>query len=72
MERLESVLIKVLRVEDVQEDQTMETVPAWDSLSHMDLIASIESEFEIRLTGDEIAEMTSFDAIRRIVGKYIS
>ena len=32
---------------------------------------TIEDEFKIQLTGDEIAEMTTFSSIRTIVGKHI-
>lgn len=49
------------------EDWTMDTVAEWDSLRHMDLIGSIEQQHDIELTFDEIVEMRSFDAIRKIL-----
>lgn len=56
--------------EKVVENLGMDEVQKWDSLTHMDLIVNIESEFNILISGDDIAEMTSFDAIRSVVAKY--
>ena len=50
----------------------MKDIARWDSITHMDLIVTIEDEFKIQLNGDDIAEMITFDAIRQIVHKYIS
>lgn len=47
-------------------------IPTWDSLSHMELILAIESSFNVRLTGDEIADLTSVAAIRALIGAKIS
>jgi acyl carrier protein len=56
---------------EVLENLTMDDISSWDSLTHMGLIVSIEKEFSIELSGDDIADMTSCDAIRTIVAKYI-
>jgi acyl carrier protein len=37
----------------------------------MDLIVAIEDEYKIQLTGDDIAEMITFNAIREILKKYV-
>ena len=49
----------------------MDDVANWDSLTHMNLIVAIEDEFGIEISGDDIAEMTSFESIKKIVAKYI-
>ena len=49
----------------------MDDVTIWDSLTHMNLIVAIEGELGIELSGDDIAEMTSFNAIRTAVAKYL-
>ena len=50
-------------VADVGAATSMQTTSAWDSLSHIDLIISIESHYQIMLEADEIATMTSAAAI---------
>lgn len=72
MEKINSITAAALKIpsEKASENHTMKDIPTWDSLTHMGLIVSIESEFGIEISGDDIAEMISFDAIRQIVMKY--
>jgi acyl carrier protein len=44
-------------------------IPQWDSLSHFDLVCTIESEFGIRFSTNEIQEILSIDAIREAIAK---
>lgn len=34
-------------------------VPNWDSIGHMNLVASLEQEFQVQFEVDEIMEMSS-------------
>jgi acyl carrier protein len=43
------------------------SIPKWDSLAHMNLVVSIEEEFQIQLSDDEIPRMTSFGVILDIL-----
>lgn len=72
-EKINQLLSETLKIplEKTLEDLTMDDVNDWDSLTHMNLIVAIEGELGIELSGDDIAEMTSFDAIRKIVAKYV-
>jgi acyl carrier protein len=72
MDEINSMLAKIFKIQasEAEKDLTMNEVPAWDSLTHMDLIATIENTFNIQLSGDDIADMLSFDAIRQTVNKY--
>ena len=58
-----------ISLSDAENNLGMNDLNDWDSLSHMNLIVLIEEEFKILLTGDEIAEMVSFDNIRTILNK---
>ena len=72
-QKINDILIDVLKVqkEKTSEDLTMEDVNNWDSLSHMNLIVAIEDEFGIEMSGDDIAEMISFNSIKKTVAKYL-
>lgn len=50
-------------------DTHMKQVPEWDSLKHMELIVALEKHYKIELTGDEIAEMVSVEAIYNTLKK---
>jgi acyl carrier protein len=72
MQKLNQILIETLKIspEDVTLNLGMDDVRNWDSLTHMTLIVTIENDFGIELSGDDIAEMITFDKIREIVKKY--
>ncbi len=74
MKKINNVLIKTFKLssEEIEKNLGMSDVTTWDSITHMDLIVNIENEFKIQLSGDEIADMITFDNIRAIVGKHIS
>ena len=68
-EQINNILKSVLNVsdEDISKNLGIHDVDNWDSLTHMSLIVEIENNFNIELTGDEIAEMVSFVRIREIL-----
>ena len=49
------------------DELAMQDVPTWNSLTHIDLVVGLEGAFAIELTQDEIVEMQSVGAIRRIL-----
>lgn len=73
MDKINKILAENLKIslDQTAQNLTMQDVNDWDSLSHMNLIVALEDEFQIQLTGDEIAEMISLDRIREIVQKHI-
>lgn len=72
MEKVNNILVKIFKIsnEDAINNLSMNDVARWDSITHMDLIVTIEDEFKIELSGDEIADMITFDSIREIVKKH--
>ena len=50
-------LILQINKEDINCDSTPSTINNWDSLNHLNLIASFEDEFLIDIEPEEIAEM---------------
>jgi len=74
MEKVNAILVKTFKIkpEEAERNLSMNDVDKWDSLSHMDLIVRIEDELNIQISGDDIADMITFDAIRNTVRKYLS
>lgn len=60
-QKLSVVLAEVfgLRVAEIQPDLQNSDVGTWDSLKHMDLVLSLEREYEIALDIPDIQRMTS-------------
>jgi acyl carrier protein len=56
-----------LSPEQVGVDDSMQTLPAWTSLGHLRLMANIQQAFGLRLSMDEMIEMTSIETIERVL-----
>jgi acyl carrier protein len=68
-ERLHALVAEIVRIPEKSIDGALDmaATSAWDSLTHMELIASIEDEFSVVLTADEIVDMTSIDRIKSVL-----
>jgi acyl carrier protein len=44
--------------------------PAWTSLGHMTLVAALEARFDVMLESEDILEMSSYQKVVEIIGKY--
>jgi acyl carrier protein len=73
---MENRLIKILAaIFDMPANQihaslTKHDIYKWDSLVQMELVSSIENEFNIQLTIDEMVSMDSVQKIADILKKY--
>jgi acyl carrier protein len=57
--------------ERILDDLAMTDLPSWDSLSHMNLILEIERQYDVQLSGDEIADMQSVPRILEILSRHL-
>tara|TARA_B110000208_G_C11441755_1_gene311084 strand:+ start:64 stop:330 length:267 start_codon:yes stop_codon:yes gene_type:complete len=46
------------------------SIPAWDSVGHMSMIAELEETFNVMLEMDEIIDFSSFNKGIEILGKH--
>ncbi len=56
-----------LSVDEISDDASPDTVDAWDSLSHMNLITALEEEFNIEFEPDEILDMMNYKLILNVL-----
>jgi acyl carrier protein len=65
--RLQDVFRQVFDDPDLEltDDLSATDVPGWDSLAHISLMFSIESEFGIFFTDAELAKMDNVGALRQ-------
>jgi len=52
------------------EELTYRGIREWDSVAHMQLVAAIETAFDIMLDTDDVLGMSSYLKAREIVGKH--
>lgn len=50
-------------VSRIPDDATIEGIPEWDSLGHIELMLAIEMEFGVQLPTETIIELVSLEAI---------
>jgi acyl carrier protein len=67
--KIESIFSCIFSIpEDTIGDSTvLQNIPTWDSMMHMVLITQLEEEYQVQLTGDEIADMQTVGDARRIL-----
>ncbi len=49
---------------------TYQSVPEWDSISHMILISKIEEDFNVSFETDDVIDMSSFAKAKEILTKH--
>ena len=53
-----------------KKDLKYNSIPKWDSVGHMNMIASLESVYKITLEMDDIIDFSSFQKGIKILKKY--
>lgn len=54
----------------VTDELKYNSIPEWDSIAHMTLVAELESVFDIMLDTDDIIDMSSVGKSKEILRKY--
>ncbi len=49
--------------EDEVRRASRSSLPEWDSLATVNLMAVLEEEFDVRIGGDDVLELASFDLV---------
>ena len=68
---VEEIIAEVIDVDrsQVTDDATRETLPSWDSLSHLQIIAEIESEFGIKIPFEDVSKIHTVADFSRYIRK---
>jgi acyl carrier protein len=56
--------------EIISDELVYQSIPDWDSISHMILISELESVFDINIETNDVIEMSSFGKAKEILFKY--
>ncbi len=57
----------VFNTDAVSTETAQHNCDKWDSLHHLNLIVELEDAFDMEFEPEEIAEMKSFEAVKRII-----
>ncbi len=57
-------------VSTVKDTLAYQSIPEWDSISHMVLISRIEEAFDVSIDTDDVIDMSSVAKAKEILKKY--
>jgi len=63
---------KVMGIDEITNDLSMNNMRQWDSLKHVELLTEIEEVFDIDIELEDIVSMTNVTGILQILSKYLS
>jgi acyl carrier protein len=66
---LRELMASVLRVpaQSITQNTSMDNVPTWDSLKHMNLVLALEEEFKVSIPDEDAANITSYALIKLVL-----
>jgi acyl carrier protein len=69
MEKLFDLIESIFEIskDDYSENTVINQIETWDSLKHMEFIVSLENQFNINLTGNEIAELHTIKDVMKLI-----
>ncbi|KGR86915.1 acyl carrier protein [Lysinibacillus boronitolerans] len=72
VEKLQQIFAQSLEIDAIHvvDELTYNSIPEWDSVAHMALVAEIEDQFDVMLDTDDVLDMSSFAKAKEILAKY--
>lgn len=71
LEKYNAAFCESLNVEEAQlAELKYQSIPEWDSVGHMSLVAAIEDAFDIMIEMDDIIDLSSYQKGKEILKKY--
>ena len=68
---LKQVIATMLNVDTskIDEDSSMDNLPNWDSLRHMNLVLALEEEFKVTISDEDAGNITSYKLIKLVLNE---
>ena len=72
LKKYEKVFIDCFSVdkEKLKKDLEYNSIPKWDSVGHMSMIAALEETFDITFEMDDVIDFSSYKTGKKILKKY--
>ena len=71
---LKQVMATLLTVDvsAIGEEASMDTIPTWDSLRHMNLVLALEEEFKVAIPDEDAGNITSYKLIKLVLEELLT
>lgn len=72
--KLREILADILGVEDIdlQPETTAKNIPGWDSISHIQIMISIEKAFSFRFRTGELSQLENVGQLVERIGRRVA
>lgn len=72
LKKYDEAFIESLEIskEQINSNLVYQSVPTWDSVGHMGLIAELEDAFDIMMSTEDVIEFNSYEKGKEILRKY--
>lgn len=72
LEKYNKIFMEALSVSqsDLNEKLVYQSIPDWDSVGHMGLVAELEDAFDIMFETDDIIDFNSYEKGKELLEKY--
>jgi len=72
-ETLKKLMATMLNVDvsTIGPDSSMDNVPSWDSLRHMNIVLALEEEFKVTIPDEDAGNITSYKLIKLVLNDLI-
>ena len=72
--KLKTAILNQLKLDDfdLRDETTADQVPGWDSLSHVQILAAVETAFGVRFRGLEIIRLKNIGDLQSLIDKKVS
>lgn len=57
---------------EIPADGTRDSIPAWDSMAHVNLVVALEQHFDVQFKPEEMMEMLSIELTAMLVEEKLS
>lgn len=73
-QKLREIFSDVFSIEekDVKDELAYSSIPTWDSVAHMAMVAEVEETFDIMMDTDDIIDMSTFKISVEIVKRVVA
>ena len=66
-EKIIEIMKSVFNTDAINTTTDQHNCDKWDSLHHLNLIVELEDAFDMEFEPEEIAEMKSFEAVKKVI-----
>ena len=72
--RVKNILSSILGVseDEINKDSSPNTIETWDSMKQIDLVISLEEEFEIEFFNEQIIQIVDYKSLVEVLKESIS